>query len=85
MDRTIRRDANGAIKIRATVALTWHAWAGAATPEELASAINGQVSARQALTVDQVRRSMRDLGCPVAPGSNHYVKTHAYQPRSRAK
>lgn len=84
MDRTIRRDAYGEVKIRATVALTWHAWAGMATPEELTAAINGQLTPGQALTVDQVRRSMRDLGRPVAPASNHYVKTHAYS-RSRAK
>lgn len=81
MINTIVTDQNDNIKIRATVSATWEAFGLVATPEELTWAINSQAQENEALTVAQVKRSMKELGEPQTAGSNHYRRTHYYTSR----
>lgn len=77
MTSTLRFDRNGWIKMAATVEATMRAFGGTATPEEVLWGITSQLSPakrkRFALTKAQVKRSMRYVGYPRTPGSNHYT------------
>lgn len=75
---TIRRDRNDRVIQLASVCATWEAFNPIATPEELLEAVNSQIYADEALTLQQVKTCMRQMGRPVEEGSNHYVKTHYY-------